>query len=165
MLVVVDLHFIFDLHFVVVSSFLFWSSFCCCTSFITVLHSHLLFEHHPSPFRGLSPGFCTYFILSAQPIAGWFATLSFSIISLSSYRRRYGFQWAFFTHRRLFTLRFFTDIFNLHLLRPPPGSSSFRFAGLHADPGNTDPARLFVWFTLIHTFHTQNDSVLNSTIY
>ena len=29
----------------------------------------------------------------------------------------------------------------------------------------TDPARLFVWFTVIHNLHTQNDSVLNSTIY
>ena len=58
------------------------------------------FPHHPSPFRGLLPGFYTHFILSAQSIAEIFATLSFSTIPLSSYRERYGFEWAFFTHRR-----------------------------------------------------------------
>ena len=29
-------------------------------------------------------------------------------------------------------------------------SSSLKFAGLHTDPRNTDPAHLFVWFTVIH---------------
>ena len=58
------------------------------------------FQHHPSPFRELSPGFYTHFVLSSQPIAEWFATLSFSTIPLSSYRERYGFEWAFLTHRR-----------------------------------------------------------------
>ena len=43
--------------------------------------------------------------------------------------------------------------------------SSLKFAGVHADPRNTDPAHLFVWFTVIHNLHIQNDSVLNSTIY
>ena len=58
------------------------------------------FRHHPSPFRGLSPSFYNHFVLSAQPIAEWLATLSFSTIPLSSYRERYGFEWAFSTHRR-----------------------------------------------------------------
>ena len=40
------------------SSFHFWSSFCCCSSFIA-------FQHHPSPIRGLSPGFTP--ILYFQP--------------------------------------------------------------------------------------------------
>ena len=30
------------------------------------------------------------------------------------------------------------------------GSYSLKFAGLHTDPRNTDPAHLFVWFTVIH---------------
>ena len=30
------------------------------------------------------------------------------------------------------------------------GSYSLKFAGLHTDPWNTDPAHLFVWFTVIH---------------
>ena len=29
--------------------FIFWSSFCCCSSFIDVLHSHLLFDITPHP--------------------------------------------------------------------------------------------------------------------
>ena len=58
------------------------------------------FRHHPSPFRGLSPSFYNHFVLSAQLIAEWLATLSFSTIPLSSYRERYGFEWAFSTHRR-----------------------------------------------------------------
>ena len=70
--------------------------------FVVVLHLPLFtfsFRHHPSPFRGLSPGFYTHFLYSAQVIAEWFATLSFLIIPLSSYRERYGFAWAFFTPR------------------------------------------------------------------
>ena len=30
------------------------------------------------------------------------------------------------------------------------GSYSLKFAGLHTGPRNTDPAHLFVWFTVIH---------------
>ena len=81
------LHFIFNLHFVVVPH-LFFFSFT------------FSFRHHPSPFRGLSPAFYTHFIISAQPIVEWFATLSLSTIPLSSYCERYGFEWALFTHRR-----------------------------------------------------------------
>ena len=36
------------------------------------------FQYHPSPFRGPSLGFYTHLILSVQPIAEWFAILSFS---------------------------------------------------------------------------------------
>ena len=46
--------------------------------------SHLL--SHPSLFRGLSPGFSTHFILSAQPIAEWFATRWFSPLYLKKWR-------------------------------------------------------------------------------
>ena len=41
------------------------------------------------------------------------------------------------------------------------GSSSLKSAGLHADPQNTDPAHLFVWFTAIHNHHIQKNSFLN----
>ena len=84
---------------------LFFISFCCCSSFhfwssfVVVLHL-FAFRHYPSPFRELSPGFYTHFIISAQPIAEWFTTLSFSSFPGSSYRERYGFEWAFFAHRR-----------------------------------------------------------------
>ena len=63
-MLVVVLHFSFVLHFVVFLHFV-----------VAVLL--IAFRRHPSPFRGLSPGFYTHFILSAQPIAERFATLSF----------------------------------------------------------------------------------------
>ena len=44
---------------------------CWCSSFT------FLFQDHSSPFRGLSPGFQTHFVLSDQPIAERFATLLF----------------------------------------------------------------------------------------
>ena len=47
--VVVDLPFIFGFHFIFVSSFHFWSSFCCCSLFVNILHSHLLFDIIPHP--------------------------------------------------------------------------------------------------------------------
>ena len=85
--VAVDLHFIFDLNFVVVLH-------------LSTFFIHICFRHHPSLVRGLSWSFYTNFILSVQPIAERFATLSFSTIPLSSYRECYSFGWAFFTHRR-----------------------------------------------------------------
>ena len=52
--------------------FICWCSpFCCCSSFT------FSFRCHSSPFRRLLPGFYNHFILSVQPIAEWFMTLSF----------------------------------------------------------------------------------------
>ena len=120
----------------------FCSSFCfCSSSFIFVLHLLMFFIHicfltsSLTPFRGLSAGFYTHFILSAQPIAGVFYC-SFTDILPAIIKAS---LWA--------------------------GSSSLKFPGFHTDPRNTDPAHLFVWFTVIHNLHIQNDSVLNSTIY
>ena len=45
------------------------------------------------------------------------------------------------------------------------GSSSLKFAGLHADPWNTDPAHIFVWFTAIHNLDIQKNSYLNRIKY
>ena len=67
---------------------------CQCSSFT------FSFQHHPSHLHGLSLSFYTHFVLSAQPITEWFVTLSFSTILFSSYHKGYGFEWAFFTHRR-----------------------------------------------------------------
>ena len=76
MLVVVVVH-SFLFFFLLLFFIHFYSSFCCCSSFIA-------FQRHLSPFRGLSPGFYTHFILSAQLIAEWFETLSFSTFPRSS---------------------------------------------------------------------------------
>ena len=45
------------------------------------------------------------------------------------------------------------------------GSSSLKFARLHADPWNTDSAHLFVWFTAIHILDIQKNSYLNRIKY
>ena len=111
------------------------------------------FRHHPSPFRGLSPGFYTHFVLSAQPIAEWFTTLSFSTIPISSHCERYGFEWAFFYTPAFFSLCSFpTFLAQLAFIETflRAGSYSLKLAGLHADPQNTDLTHLFVWFTVIH---------------
>ena len=84
--------------------------FICCFSSFT-----FFFRHHPSPFCGLSRGFYAHFVLSARPIAEWFATLSFSTIPLSSYCERYSFEWAFLTH----------SVFYLTLLRNIFGATCF----------------------------------------
>ena len=88
LIVVAVLHFIFVLHFIVVLHS-FCSSFCCCYSsfhcFLCDVDLLIAFQSHPSLFRGLSLGFYTHFILSAQPIAEWFATLSFPTFPRSSF--------------------------------------------------------------------------------
>ena len=68
--------------------------------FIFLFFFSLLLNIISHPSVGYCRGFYTHFILSVQPIAEWFATLSFSTIPLSFCREHYGFEWAFFTHRR-----------------------------------------------------------------
>ena len=74
--------------------------------FVAALHLSMFFIHIFFSASSLTlpwtiAGVVTpHFILSALPIAEWFTTLSFSTILLSSYRERYGFEWAFSTHRR-----------------------------------------------------------------
>ena len=157
------LFFISFLFFILLLYFIhFYSSFCCCSSFIA-------FQCHPSLVRGLSPGFRTHFILSAQSIGGWFATISFSIFPRSSFTvlpRALRFWVGSFYPQAFFTLRSFTDILPA-LIKASlgAGSSSLKFAELHTDPWNTDSVHLFVWFTVIHNLHIQKNSFLNSTIY
>ena len=107
-------------------------TFCFSTSSLTL----------PWTIAGV---FTPHFIFSAQPIAEWFATLSFSTIPLPSYRERYGFEWALFTHRRFLPYTpsptFFTQPALIKAsLRA--SSSSLKFVGLHTYPRNTDPAHL-----------------------
>ena len=128
-------------------SFHFWSAFCCCificrcSSFCCCSSFTFSFRRHPSPFRGLSPGFYTHFILSAQPIAEWFATLSFFDHSILPRALR---PWVgTFYPQAFFTLRSFTDILTCVYQCFPRSSSSSKFTGLHTDPWNTDSSHLF----------------------
>ena len=80
----------------VVSSFHFWSSFVHVL-YLSMFFISFTFRHHPSSFHVFS----THFILSAQHIAKWFATLSATL--------RF---WVDVYPLAFFTLRSFTGIFD-----------------------------------------------------
>ena len=153
----------FDLHIVVVL-LLHLSMFF---HFVVAVSSFTFsFRRHLSPFRGLSPGFYTHFLLSAQPIAEWFATLSFFDHSVNLLAASATALSGHFYPQAFLTLRSFTDIL-IYVYRNSlgAGSSSLKFSGIYTDPRNTATVHLFARFTVIHKLHIQNDSVLNSTIY
>ena len=123
----------------------------CYVSFIFILLFFICrcslftfsFRHHPSPFRGLSLGFYTHFVHSAQPIAEWSATISLSTIPLSSYREHYGFEWAFFT-----LCSFLTFLAQPAFIKASLGTGSYslKFAGLHTDPQTqTNPSVCLIY--------------------
>ena len=124
----------------------------------------------------------------------FFIHIFFSMSSLTLPWTTTGFLHPFYTftqaHRRVFNhsviflpraLQFWVDIFYPEaffilcsftniltcIYQGFPGSRQFFLEVCRAssDPQNTDPAHLFVWFTVIHNLRIQNDSVLNSTIY
>ena len=78
-----------------------WSSFCCCcSSFVVFLYFVVVLYPFPGYFTmspTLNPGFSDPWrpppALNSTPTT--FENLFFFI-----YRVRYGFEWAFFTHRR-----------------------------------------------------------------
>ena len=161
---------VFVILVVVVHSFLFFIwllffiyfvlHFCWCSSFT------FAFRHHPSPFHGLIAGllhpFYTFSPAHRRVIRDTFI-FNHSVIFLPWPLR----LWVgIFYPQTFFTLCSFTDILP-ELIKAflRAGSSSLKLAGLHNDPWNTDPAHLFVWFTVIHNLHIQNDSFLNSTKY
>ena len=131
----------------------FLSSIYCCSSFIFVLHfvvvvlhfiSRLLFHVTDTPPWLLRPVKAS---TSSELYPGYFRLLYFCQAFPSQlYRERYGFEWAFFTHRR-----FLPYAPSPTFLTQPAfikaslgaGSSSLKFAGLHTDPQNTDLAHLF----------------------
>ena len=79
-----------------------WSSFCCCcySSFVDVLHSHFLFDIIPHPSVDYRQVFRPILYFQLSPSQSDSRHFHFSAIPLSSYRECYGFEWAFFTHRR-----------------------------------------------------------------
>ena len=130
--------------FVVLVVHSFYSSFCCCfVLFIihfflcdVILHS-LLFNvipHSSVDYRQVFSTPILYFQPSPlQSDSQHFHFNLFEIFFHSFYRERYGFEWAFFT------LRSFTNILPAFIKASlGAGSSSLKFAGLHADPRNTD---------------------------
>ena len=79
-----------------------WSSFCyCCySSFINVFHSHFLFDIILHPSLDCRQVFRPILYFQPSPSQSDLWHFHFSTIRLSSYRELYGFEWAFFTHRR-----------------------------------------------------------------
>ena len=145
---------------------------CCCSSFIFVLHLLLFFIH------------CYFYISKllchATGTPPWLLRPVKASTSSELYPDYFWLPFLFHLPRALrfwvgifypqafFTLRSFpTFLAQPAFIKASLGasSSSLKFAGLHTDPRNTDPAHLFVWFTVIHNLHIQNDSFLNSTKY
>ena len=79
-----------------------WSSFCCCcySSFVDVFHSHFLLDIIPHPSMDYRQVFRPILYFQPSPSQSDLWHFHFSTIPLSSYREHYGFEWAFFTHRR-----------------------------------------------------------------
>ena len=142
----------------------------CCSSFITVFVMLVVvvftFPGYFSMPSGLHPGFSDPWRL---PPALSYTLASFDCLTFQShfYRERYGFEWAFFTHMRFLPCSPSPHSWhNLLLPRPPwepavlPWSLQGFIAGLQADPRNTGPAHLFIWFTAIHNLDNQKTSCL-----
>ena len=152
-------------------------SFLCCCIFILLLHLHLsiffilllflliAFRCHHSPFRGLSLGFLHH-ILYFQPSPSQSNSRHFHFSTIPSCPERYGLEWAFFYPQAFLTLHSFTDILTC-VNEGFPESHQFFLKVCWASSWSlkTDPAHLFIWFTVIHKLHIQNDSVLSSIIY
>ena len=92
------------------------------------------------------------------------APTTFDCVSFSFCRERYGFTWAFFTHRRFLSYApsptFLTQPAFIKAFLEA-GSSSLKFAGLHTgcSKHRPDPSVCLI------PSNTQDDSFLNSTIY
>ena len=128
-------HFIFDLHFVVVVLYLsmFFIHIYFSTPSLTLPWTIAEFLHPLYTFSPAQRRVIRYTFISTFPG--------------SSYCQCYGFEWAFFTHRWFLPYAPSpTFLTQLALIKASlgAGSSSLKFAGLHTDPRNTDPAHLFV---------------------
>ena len=115
-----------------------------------------LFPGYFAMSPALHPGFSD---LWRSPPALSSTPTTFDSLFFFIYRECYGFEWAFLP-TGVFYLTLLPDIFgtfltfwhNLLLSRFHWESAVtfLKVAGLHTDPRNTDPAHLFVWFTVIH---------------
>ena len=145
-----------------------WSSFCCCccSLHLSFFFTHIFFSTSSLTLpwtiaRFLHP-FYTFSSAYRRVICNTFI-FNHPVIFLLRVVR---FWVSIFYPQALFTLPSFTDILPAFIKASLGAGSSFlTFAGLHTDPQNTGPVHPFVWLTVIHSLHIQNDSVLNSTIY
>ena len=112
--------------FIVVSSFHFCVFICRCSSFFCCIFIHICFSTSSLTFPcAITGAFTPHFVLSAQPIAEWLATLSF--LTNPFYRCSAGalrFWVGIFYLQAFFTLRSFTDILTC-VYQGFPGSRQF----------------------------------------
>ena len=154
-----------------IHSFLFFISFLNFILLLLLLLFILLlfFISFPSCFS-MSPAFHPGFSGPWRPPPAVSSNLDYFWLPLLFHLMRALWFWVgVFYSQAFFTLRSFTNIFDSTCIyQGLPGSRQFflEVCGAHTDdPRNTNPAHLFLWFTVIHNLHTQNDSFLNSTIY
>ena len=121
------------------------SSFCCCSS--------IAFRHHPSPICVLSPEFL-HPILYLEPTTSQSDSRHFHLLNRFVLATSATALSGHFLPTGIFYLTLFPNIFGTTCFyQGLPGSrqfSSLKFARFHIDFQNTDPAHLFVWFTVIH---------------
>ena len=129
-----DLHFVFILHLSMFFIHIFFS-----TSSLTL---PWIINRFLEPFCTFSPThrrvICDAFIF--QP-SRYLLTASATV-----------FEWAFFTHKHFLPYAPSQHLGTTCFIKASLGAGSYslKFAGLHTDPRNTDPAHLIVWFTVIH---------------
>ena len=139
----------------------------CCSSFDVVLQS-LLFLNSWVTFSvppALHPGFSGPW---RPPPPLNYILAPFNCFCFFRLPRALRFWVGIFCPQVFFTLRSFPTFFTQPAIIEASlgaGSSSLKFAGLHADLWNTGPAHLFVWFTAIHNLDIQKNSFLNCTKY
>ena len=130
----------------------FCSSFCCCSSFLLSFFIHCFSTSSLTlswTIAGFLHPFYTFSPAHRRVIRDTFI-FNHSVIFLP---RALRFWVGIFYPQAFFTLRSFpTFLAQPAFIKASLGasSSSLKFAGLHTDPRNTDPAHLFVWFTVIH---------------
>ena len=129
-------------------------SFWCVSSFGDVFHFPVVLLHSFPDYFTMSPALHSGFSGPWRPPpAPELYPDYFWLPFLLHLPRTLRFWVNIFYPQAFFTLRSFPTF----LAQPAfikaslgAGSYSLKFAGLHTDPWNTDPAHLFVWLTVIH---------------
>ena len=138
---------------------------------VAVLHS-LLFDVTPHPFVSYSRDFTP--ILYFQPSSSQTDTWHFHFNLSRPFFHSFTASATILRGHFLPTGVFYLKALPFPTFLPQPaflkvslraGSSSLKFAELHADSRNTGPVYLFIWFTAIHNLDIQKNSYLNRTKY
>ena len=128
-----------------------WSSFCCCCSSFVAFHFVVVSSFD---FQATWP--ChRHSTLASQTREGlhqlWalprLLSIAFSFSSTASATVLSG---HFLPTGVFYSFPTFWHNLLLSRFRWEPAVTFLKVAGLHTDPRNTDPAHLFVWFTVIH---------------